>query len=110
MLRRIILAALLLILFSLLPVEGWLRFALFMIPYFLIGYDILPTDIRPETAAMFIIRSPKDGDHVKVIFHLAHAKESLCEIFWNEKNSRFDFAAGPNENLTRKEIQEVMNS
>ena len=75
----------------------------------LIGYDILPTDIRPETAAMFIIRSPKDGDHVKVIFHLAHAKESLCEIFWNEKNSRFDFAAGPNENLTRKEIQEVMN-
>ena len=41
MLRRIILAALLLILFSLLPVEGWLRFALFMIPYFLIGYDIL---------------------------------------------------------------------
>ncbi|MDY6133475.1 MAG: heavy metal translocating P-type ATPase [Candidatus Limivicinus sp.] len=41
MLRRIILAALLLILVSLLPVEGWLRFALFMIPYFLIGYDIL---------------------------------------------------------------------
>ena len=40
-LRRIILAAVLLILFSLLPVEGWLRFALFMIPYFLIGYDIL---------------------------------------------------------------------
>ena len=41
MLRRIILAAALLILFSLLPVEGWFRFALFMIPYFLIGYDIL---------------------------------------------------------------------
>ena len=41
MLRRIILAVLLLILVSLLPVEGWLRFALFMIPYFLIGYDIL---------------------------------------------------------------------
>ncbi len=41
MLRRIILAALLLILFSLLPVEGWLRFALFMLPYFLIGYDIV---------------------------------------------------------------------
>ena len=41
MLRRIILAAVLLVLFSLLPVEGWLRFGLFMIPYFLIGYDIL---------------------------------------------------------------------
>ena len=41
MLRRIILAAVLLVLLSLLPVEGWLRFCLFMIPYLLIGYDIL---------------------------------------------------------------------
>ena len=41
MLRRIILAAVLLVLLSLLPVEGWLRFGLFMIPYLLIGYDIL---------------------------------------------------------------------
>ena len=41
MLRRILLAALLLVLLSLLPVEGWLRFGLFMIPYLLIGYDIL---------------------------------------------------------------------
>ena len=46
MLRRIILAAVLLILFSLLPVEGWLRFALFMIPYFLIGYDILRDAVK----------------------------------------------------------------
>ena len=41
MLRRIILAAVLLVVVALLPVEGWLRFGLFMIPYFLIGYDIL---------------------------------------------------------------------
>ncbi len=41
MLRRILLAALLLVLLSLLPVEGWLRFGLLMIPYLLIGYDIL---------------------------------------------------------------------
>ena len=41
MLLRILLAALLLVLLSLLPVEGWLRFGLFMIPYLLIGYDIL---------------------------------------------------------------------
>ena len=41
MLRRILLAALLLVLLSLLPVEGWLRFGLFMIPYLIIGYDIL---------------------------------------------------------------------
>ena len=41
MLRRIILAAVLMVVVALLPVEGWLRFGLFMIPYFLIGYDIL---------------------------------------------------------------------
>ncbi len=75
----------------------------------LIGYNILPTDIRPETAAMFIIRSPKAGDHVKVIFHIIDSEESHCEILWNENDRRFNFAAGPNENLTRKEIQEVMN-
>ena len=38
---RIIAAAALMILFSLLPVEGYVRFALFMIPYLIISYDIL---------------------------------------------------------------------
>lgn len=38
---RILVAAVLMILFSLLPVEGVLRFILFMIPYLVIGYDIL---------------------------------------------------------------------
>ena len=41
MLLRIIVAASLLVLFSLLPLEGTLRFALFMVPYFVVGYDIL---------------------------------------------------------------------
>ena len=41
MLLRIIVAASLLVLFSLLPLEGALRFALFMVPYFVVGYDIL---------------------------------------------------------------------
>ena len=38
---RIIAAAALMILFSLLPVEGYVRFAFFMIPYLIISYDIL---------------------------------------------------------------------
>lgn len=38
---RIFIAAVLMVGFSLLPVEGVLRFALFMIPYLVIGYDIL---------------------------------------------------------------------
>ena len=41
MLTRIIIAAVLIVVFSLLPVEGYLRFGLFMIPYVVIGYDIL---------------------------------------------------------------------
>lgn len=41
MLIRIIIAAILIVAFSLLPVEGYLRFGLFMIPYLVIGYDIL---------------------------------------------------------------------
>ncbi|MZL32205.1 heavy metal translocating P-type ATPase [Blautia wexlerae] len=41
MLIRIIIAAVLIVVFSLLPAEGYPRFVLFMIPYLVIGYDIL---------------------------------------------------------------------
>ena len=41
MLVRIIISLILLVVFSQLPVEGYLRFGLFMIPYLIIGYDIL---------------------------------------------------------------------
>ena len=41
MLVRIIVAAALIVVLSLLPVEGWLQFVLFMVPYLVIGYDIL---------------------------------------------------------------------
>ncbi len=40
-LYRIVIATVLLITFGFLPVEGILRFALYMIPYLIIGYDIL---------------------------------------------------------------------
>ncbi len=41
MLVRIITAVALIIILSFLPVDGYLRFGLFMIPYLVIGYDIL---------------------------------------------------------------------
>ena len=41
MLIRIIISLILVVVFSQLPVEGYLRFGLFMIPYLIIGYDIL---------------------------------------------------------------------
>lgn len=40
-LTRIIIAAVLIVVFSFLPIEGYAAFALFMIPYLVIGYDIL---------------------------------------------------------------------
>ena len=41
MLIRIIVAALFIVLLSKLPIDGYVRFGLFMIPYLVIGYDIL---------------------------------------------------------------------
>ena len=38
---RIIVAAVLMVVLSLLPIDGWLKFVLFMIPYLVIGHDIL---------------------------------------------------------------------
>ena len=41
MLLRILLSAIVLAVVSLIPATGWVKFALFMIPYLIIGYDIL---------------------------------------------------------------------
>ena len=41
MLARILIAAALLLALQIAPVTGWLRFALYLVPYLVIGYDIL---------------------------------------------------------------------
>ena len=46
MLKRIIASAVITIICAILPVRGWLRFALYMIPYIIIGYDILTNAVR----------------------------------------------------------------
>lgn len=43
---RIIAAVVLLVILSFLPVEGWLQFVLYMIPYLVIGYDILKKAVK----------------------------------------------------------------
>ncbi len=75
----------------------------------LIGYAILPTDIRPETAAMFMISSPKKDENVRINFHIDDSDDSFSEVAWNEQEGNFVFVAGPSESKTRKAIQEVMN-
>lgn len=76
----------------------------------LIGYAILPTDIRPETAAMFTISSPKEGESVRINFHIEDSEESFSEIAWSEAENMFCFISGPSESKTRKNIQEVINA
>ena len=46
MLLRILIAAALLIVLSLLPLQGTVRFALFMVPYLIVGYDILRKAVK----------------------------------------------------------------
>lgn len=43
---RIIAAAIGMVVFAVLPVKGYIRFGLFMIPYFVIGYDILRKAVK----------------------------------------------------------------
>ena len=45
-LTRIIIAAVLMIIWKFLPVEGWIRFILYMIPYLVVGYDILRKAVK----------------------------------------------------------------
>lgn len=46
MLFRILLSAVLLVILYFIPAEGWLKFGLYMIPYMVIGYDILWDAVR----------------------------------------------------------------
>ncbi len=43
---RIIVAFVLLVIMSFVPAEGWIRFVLYMIPYLVIGYDILKKAVK----------------------------------------------------------------
>ena len=58
MLIRIIIAAVLIVVFSLLPAEGYLRFVLFMIPY-LVGASTLARNknyYKPQKCGLFYVK------------------------------------------------------
>ncbi len=46
MLQRILFAAALVVMLAFLPLSGWLRFAAYMIPYLIVGHDILKKAIK----------------------------------------------------------------
>lgn len=72
----------------------------------LLGYKILPEDIKSETAKMFRIYSPAAGEKVKIIFDICNVYTVLV---WNKKDRGFEFKKGPFEEVTRKEIQSLLN-
>ena len=73
----------------------------------ILGYRILPEKITSETAKMFQICSPKNGETVKIIFDIDNVK-SVLE--WDEKKGTLEFREGPHENDERAQIQDLLNS
>lgn len=72
----------------------------------ILGFKILPENITSETAKMFEIRSPLNGDPVRIHFDIPGGH---CELEWNSKEERFEFSKGPSENVLRTEIQGLLN-
>ena len=81
MLTRIITAAVLLILLNFLPVTGIIRFVLFLIPYLIVGYDILKKawkgilnrQVFDENFLMQLLRS------VRLRLHFMRSPETLMK-------------------------------
>lgn len=72
----------------------------------LLGYKILPEDIKSETAKMFRIYSPAQDEKVKIFFDICNV---YTELIWSENDNCFEFKKGPSENVTRKELQLLLN-
>ena len=72
----------------------------------LLGYRILPEAVKSETAKMFKIFSPQNGETVKISFLI---KNVYSVLEWNESAKVFEFAKGPSESDIVTEIQNVVN-
>lgn len=72
----------------------------------ILGYRILPENITSETAKMFQISSPKEGEQVRICFNITSI---YTELEWNEIQNCFEFIKGPSENPIREDIQITMN-
>lgn len=73
----------------------------------IIGYAILPENIKSETARIFKIQSPEKGKSVRIHFYIGNV---FTEIVWNSQEKKFEFTTGPSENTTRKAVQEAINA
>ncbi len=71
----------------------------------ILGFKILPENIKSETAKMFEIRSPLNGEPVRIHFDIPGGH---CELKWHSEVGRFEFSKGPSENALRTEIQGLL--
>lgn len=71
----------------------------------ILGYRILPENIKSETARMFRIQSPAKGEKVRVLFCI---QDTFAEVIWDKDKNKFAFGTGPVENNTRKSIQKTL--
>lgn len=72
----------------------------------ILGYKILPEDIKSETAKMFRISSPQKDESVRICFDISNV---YTELEWNEKDNIFEVAKGPYESTELTEIQNTIN-
>lgn len=93
MLTRIIIAFALIVALSLLPVDGYLEFALYMIPYLVIGYDILKKAFKGicnkqvfdenflmavATIGAILLRDYKEGTAVMLFYQIGELFQSYA--------------------------------
>ena len=93
MLARIIISAVLIVLFSMLPIDGYVQFGLFMIPYLVIGYDILKKAwkgilnrqvfdenflMAVATIGAIILRDYKEGVAVMLFYQIGELFQSYA--------------------------------
>ena len=93
MLTRIIIAFALIVVLSLLPIDGYLEFALYMIPYLVIGYDILKKAFKGirnkqvfdenflmavATIGAILLRDYKEGTAVMLFYQIGELFHSYA--------------------------------
>ena len=93
MLTRIIIAFVLIVVLSLLPIDGYLEFALYMIPYLVIGYDILKKAFKGirnkqvfdenflmavATIGAILLRDYKEGTAVMLFYQIGELFQSYA--------------------------------
>lgn len=73
----------------------------------ILGYAILPENMKSETAKMFIISSPKNDSPEGVSFTIM---SEYANIIWDKRQSCFVFTSGPVESNSRASIQNIIES